>query len=315
MKIGIIGTGFVGSAAAFALMMRGVARKIVLVDVNKQKAEAEAMDIAHAAPFAYANKIKAGDYEDLTGCDVIIITAGANQKEGETRLDLLEKNVKIFKSIIPQVVKYAPESILLITANPVDIMTDITLKLSGFPKERVFGSGTVLDTARFRTLLGYHLGISPKSIHANVLGEHGDSEVLVWSNGDAGTMRIDDLAKSIDKPLKDEVKAQIDDCVRNAAYKIINGKGATYYGIAGALSRICQAIGSNEYAVLTVSSLHDNIEGVENVCMSLPSIVGKRGIQGVLHPNLSDEERKALQKSAQTLKDFSQKAEKIIADN
>ena len=315
MKIGIIGTGFVGSAAAFALMMRGVARKIVLVDVNKQKAEAEAMDIAHAAPFAYANKIKAGDYEDLTGCDVIIITAGANQKEGETRLDLLEKNVKIFKSIIPQVVKYAPESILLITANPVDIMTDITLKLSGFPKERVFGSGTVLDTARFRTLLGYHLGISPKSIHANVLGEHGDSEVLVWSNGDAGTMRIDDLAKSIDKPLKDEVKAQIDDCVRNAAYKIINGKGATYYGIAGALSRICQAIGSNEYAVLTVSSLHDNIEGVENVCMSLPSIVGKRGIQGVLHTNLSDEERKALQKSAQTLKDFSQKAEKIIAEN
>ena len=227
----------------------------------------------------------------------------------------MEKNVKIFKSIIPQVVKYAPESILLITANPVDIMTDITLKLSGFPKERVFGSGTVLDTARFRTLLGYHLGISPKSIHANVLGEHGDSEVLVWSNGDAGTMRIDDLAKSIDKPLKDEVKAQIDDCVRNAAYKIINGKGATYYGIAGALSRICQAIGSNEYAVLTVSSLHDNIEGVENVCMSLPSIVGKRGIQGVLHPNLSDEERKALQKSAQTLKDFSQKAEKIIAEN
>ncbi len=315
MKIGIIGTGFVGSAAAFALMMRGVARKIVLVDVNKQKAEAEAMDIAHAAPFAYANKIKAGDYEDLTGCDVIIITAGANQKEGETRLDLLEKNVKIFKSIIPQVVKYAPESILLITANPVDIMTDITLKLSGFPKERVFGSGTVLDTARFRTLLGYHLGISPKSIHANVLGEHGDSEVLVWSNGDAGTMRIDDLAKSINKPLEDEVKAQIDDCVRNAAYKIINGKGATYYGIAGALSRICQAIGSNEYAVLTVSSLHDNIEGVENVCMSLPSIVGKRGIHGVLHPNLSDEEHKALQKSAQTLKDFSQKAEKIIAEN
>jgi len=315
MKIGIIGTGFVGSAAAFALMMRGVARKIVLVDVNKQKAEAEAMDIAHAAPFAYANKIKAGDYEDLAGCDVVIITAGANQKEGETRLDLLEKNVKIFKSIIPQVVKYAPESILLITSNPVDIMTDITLKLSGFPKERVFGSGTVLDTARFRTLLGYHLGISPKSIHANVLGEHGDSEVLAWSNGDAGTMRIDELAKSIEKPLTNEIKAQIDDCVRNAAYKIINGKGATYYGIAGALSRICQAIGSNEYAVLTVSSLHDNIAGVENVCMSLPSIVGKRGIHGVLRPNLSQAEYRALQKSAQTLKDFSQKAEKIIAQN
>ena len=178
MQVGIIGAGSVGAATAFALIMRGVARKITLIDMNKDKAWAEATDIAHAAPFAYANKVKSGDYEDLCGCEVVIVTAGANQKPGETRTDLLGRNVKIFASVIPQIVKYAPETTLLIATNPVDVMTEVALKLSGFPKERVIGSGTVLDTARFRTDLGYHLGVSPKSIHANVLGEHGDSEVL-----------------------------------------------------------------------------------------------------------------------------------------
>ena len=180
MKVGIIGAGSVGSATAFALIMRGVARKIVLVDMNKAKAKAEAMDIAHATPFAYANKIKAGDYPDLKGCEVIIITAGVNQKPGETRIDLIGRNVKIFENIIPQIMANEPNAILLIASNPVDIMTEVTLKLSGLPKERVFGSGTILDTSRFRTLLGYYLGVSPKSVHANVLGEHGDTEVLVW---------------------------------------------------------------------------------------------------------------------------------------
>ena len=186
MKLGIVGTGFVGSATAFALMLRGVARTIVLIDYNKDKASAEATDISHATPFAYASKIMSGEYNDLNGCEVVIVTAGSNQKEGETRLDLLERNVKIFEGIIPQVAKYAPDAKLIITSNPVDIMTEVTLKLSGFPRQRVIGSGTVLDTARFRTLLGYHLGVSPKSVHVNVLGEHGDSEVLAWSNGDAG---------------------------------------------------------------------------------------------------------------------------------
>ena len=242
MKVGIIGAGSVGSTTAFALIMRGVARKVVLIDANEKKAQAEAMDIAHATPFAYANKVKAGTYEDLKGCEIVIVTAGANQKPGETRIDLLGRNVKIFESIIPQITQAAPDTTLIITSNPADIMTEVALKLSGFPKERVIGSGTVLDTARFRTLLGYHLGVSPQSIHANVIGEHGDSEVLVWSAGDAGTVSLDKLAEEFGKPFTPEVKAQIDDCVRNAAYKIIDGKGATFYGIAGALCRICSAI-------------------------------------------------------------------------
>ncbi len=273
------------------------------------------MDIAHATPFAYANKVKCGTYKDLEGAEVVIVTAGANQKPGETRIDLLGRNVKIFESIIPQVVAAAPNTTLLITANPADIMTEVALRLSGFPRERVIGSGTVLDTSRFRTLLGYHLGVSPKSIHANVLGEHGDSEVLVWSNGDAGTVQIDELAKMAGKPFTPEVKAQIDDCVRNAAYKIIDGKGATFYGIAGALCRICQAITTNEYAILTVSSHHDDVEGVKGVCLSLPTVIGKRGIHSVIYPKLSEEEHKLLKESAEKIKEYSDQAIEIVSKN
>ena len=227
MKVGIIGAGNVGSATAFALVMRGVARKVVLIDANEARAKAEAADIAHASPFADASKIKAGTYEDLKGAEVVIITAGANQKPGEPRTALLERNVKIFENIIPQVVKNAPDCMLLITSNPVDIMT---------------------------SLLGYHLGVSPKSIHGYVLGEHGDSEVLIWSSANAGGVQIEEFAEKIGKPFTPELKAKIDDCVRNAAYQIIDGKGSTYYGIAGALCRICQAISANEYAILTLSS-------------------------------------------------------------
>lgn len=312
MKIGIVGSGGVGSAAAFALVMRGVARKIVLIDQNEARASAEAEDIAHATPFAYANKIKAGSYEDLKGANVVIVTAGANQKPGQTRNDLLATNVKIFESIIPQIVKNAPDTILLIAANPVDVMTRIALQISGFPENRVFGSGTVLDTARFRTLLGYHLGVSPKSIHANVLGEHGDSEVLIWSNAVAGTIQIEKLAQEIGKPLTAEAKAEIDDNVRNAAYQIINGKGSTTFGIAGALTRICQAIGSNEYAILNVSSRHQEVEGVEDICMSLPCIIGKRGIHSKLYPSFSLDEHALLNKSANIIKGFTQTALECI---
>lgn len=308
MKVGIIGAGQVGSATAFALIMRGVARKIVLIDANEKRAKAEAMDIAHAAPFAYANKIKAGTYADLEGCEVVIVTAGANQKPGETRIDLLGRNVKIFESIIPQVVAAAPTCTLLITSNPVDIMTEVALKLSGFPKERVIGSGTVLDTSRFRTLLGYHLGISPKSVHANVLGEHGDSEVLVWSNGDGGTVQIEELARMEGRPLTPEIKAKIDDCVRNAAYQIIEGKGATFYGIAGALCRICQAITTNEYAILTVSSHHEEVEGVKDVCISMPTVIGKRGVHSVIFPRLSESEHRDIKFSAEKIKQYSEEA-------
>ncbi len=312
MKVGIIGAGSVGAATAFALIMRGVARKITLIDMNENKAWAEAADIAHAAPFAYANKVKSGTYKDLAGCEVVIVTAGANQKPGETRIDLLGRNVKIFSDIIPQIVANAPETTLLIATNPVDIMTEVALKLSGFPKERVIGSGTVLDTARFRTDLGYHLGVSPKSIHANVLGEHGDSEVLCWSNGDSGTLPLDKLAEELGKPLTDEVKARIDDDVRNAAYKIINGKGATFYGIAGAICRICQAITTNEYAILTVSSHHAEVAGVKDVCISMPTVIGKRGVHDVLYPILDADENKQLKESVEKMKKFSDDALAMI---
>ena len=308
MKVGIIGAGSVGSATAFALVMRGIARKVVLIDSNEKRAQAEAMDIAHSSPFAVASKIKAGTYQDLAGAEVVIITAGANQKPGETRIDLLGRNVKIFEDIIPKVVEAAPNTILLITANPADIMTEVALKLSGFPKERVIGSGTVLDTSRFRTLLGYYLGVSPKSIHANVLGEHGDSEVLIWSNGDAGTVQIEKFAEMIGKPFTPEVKAHIDDCVRNAAYQIIEGKGATFYGIAGALSRICQAISTNEYAILTVCSHHDDVEGIKDVCLSLPTVIGKRGIHSVIYPRFSESEARAVKKKKKKIKQYSEEA-------
>lgn len=308
MKVGIVGAGSVGAATAFALMMRGIARKITLVDINKERAWAEATDIAHAAPFAYANKVKSGDYDDLCGCEVVVITAGANQKPGETRTDLLERNVKIFAKIIPNIVANAPTSTLLVATNPVDVMTEVALKLSGFPKERVIGSGTILDTARFRTDLGYHLGVSPKSLHANVLGEHGDSEVLCWSGGDGGTIPLNKLADSLGRPLTEDVKSRIDDDVRNAAYKIIEGKGATFYGIAGGLCRICQAITTNEYAILTVSSHHSDISGIKDVCISMPTIIGKRGVHNVLYPELSTEETSALKTSAEKIKHLSNEA-------
>ncbi len=312
MQIGIIGAGSVGAATAFALMMKGIARKITLVDVNEKKAVAEATDIAHAAPFADGNKIKAGSYSDLKDCSIIVITAGANQKAGETRTDLLERNVKIYADIIPQISRYAAEALLIVATNPVDVMTYVTLKLTGLPASHVIGSGTVLDTARFRTDLGYHLGVSPKSIHANVLGEHGDSEVLCWSNADAGTLPLAALAADSDCPLTDEIKNKIDDDVRNAAYRIIEGKGATCYGIAGAITRICQAITSNEYAILTVSSFHQQVAGINDVCLSLPSVVGKRGIHHVFMPQLNAEEQNLLSASAHKIKELMCQADKML---
>ena len=313
MKIGIIGAGNVGSATAFALIMQGIARKVVLIDTNQQRAMAEAEDIAHAAPFSFAGKIKAGSYKDLEGTKIVIVTAGANQKPGEPRTSLLERNVKIFENIIPNIAQYAPDCIMIIASNPVDIMASVALKLSGFPQEHVFGSGTVLDSARFRTLLGYHLNVSPKSVHANVLGEHGDSEVLIWSSAVAGSLQIEDLANQINKPLSQETKQEIDSNVRNLAYHIIEGKGATSYGIAGALSRICQAITSNEHAILTVSAFHQQIENSHNICMSYPCIVGKYGIMGKLSPHFNQQEREALIDSAAKIEDFTQQALEYIS--
>ncbi len=312
MKVGIIGAGAVGSATAFSLIMTGTADKVVLIDVNHTKAEAEAADIAHAAPFASAGKIYAGNYKDLSDAEVVIITAGANQKSGETRIDLLERNVMIFKDIIPQVVKYAPNTILLITTNPADIMTEVALKLSGFDNRRVIGSGTVLDTARFRNLLADYLGVSTKSVHADVLGEHGDSEVLIWSSAEAGTLSLEEYAADVGKVLDEDKKAEINEGVVRAAYKIIEGKGATAYGIAGALTQICRAIDNNDHSILTISSHHKNVESVENVCVSLPTVVCRQGVYHVISPKLSSEEHAMLRQSAETMKDYTTKALEMI---
>jgi len=313
MQIGIIGTGFVGSAVAFALACEGTAEKLILIDANNERAIAEAMDISHATPFTFGAKVIAGDYKDLSEAGIIIITAGANQKPGETRLDLLAKNVSIFKSIIPEVVKYAPNAILIIAANPVDIMTEVALKLSGFPKNRVFGTGTVLDSARFRSILGRHLGISPKSIHANVIGEHGDSEVLLWSSAVAGTSCVSRIAEETDIILDNVIKGSIDNEVRNAAYTIIKGKGATYFGIAAATQYIVSSITSDKHAILTVSSHHEqSIGGYDNICYSMPSVVSKNGIERALIPAMCDDEREALAQSAATLAEYTKKALEML---
>lgn len=312
MKIAVIGAGAVGSATAFALIFSGVAHKVVLIDINTAKAEAEATDIAHAAPFASAGKIKAGTYADIAQSDIVIITAGANQKPGETRLDLLERNVHIFKQIIPQVVQNAPNCLMIVATNPADVMTDVARKLSGFEAHRVFGSGTVLDTARFRSLLAYFLGVSSKSVHANVLGEHGDSEVLIWSGAKVGSLSVEDFATAVHKDLDSAKKAEITDNVVNAAYKIIAGKGFTAYGIAGALTQICRAIANNDYSVLTVSSHHSEIEGINNVCLSLPTIVNRRGIYQVILPKISAQEHALLRQSAEKMQTYTAHALKML---
>lgn len=308
MKIGIIGAGSVGSATAFCLVMTGVANEVILIDINNKKAVAEATDIAHAAPFSNAAKISAGKYNDLEDADVVIITAGANQKPGETRIDLLERNVKIFAEVIPQIIKYAANTILLVTTNPADIMTEIALKLSDFPANRVIGSGTVLDTARFRNLLAEYLGVSTKSVHADVLGEHGDSEVLIWSSAEAGTLTLEEYAADIGKSLDIEQKQKITEGVVYAAYKIIEGKGATAYGIAGALTQICRAIANDDHTILTVSSHHKEVEKINDVCLSLPTVINREGIYHVITPKLSATEHAQLQKSAQTMKNYTDKA-------
>ena len=302
MKIGIIGSGFVGSATAFALAWRGVARELVLVDINQDKAMAEALDISHALPFAGYCNVRAGDYADLEGADVIIITAGVNQKPGETRENLLARNRAVFKQITAQIIQYAADAVILIATNPVDVMTAYTIKESKLSPLRVFGTGTILDTARFRTLLAQHLHLAPQSVHAHVLGEHGDSEVLVWSSVKVGTMPVDEFAKIIGSPLTAEAKNYIDDKVRNAAYHIIEGKGATYYGIAGGITRICEAIKNDENAILNVTSLQESVGPVKNVCLSLPTIINRSGIRQVIYPPISENEKILLVKSAEKIK-------------
>jgi L-lactate dehydrogenase len=303
MKAGIVGCGFVGSTAAYTLVLKGLVSELVLIDVNAKAAQAHAEDILHATPFARAVRVVAGDYSLLEGADVVILCCGVGQRPGETRLQLLERNAAIFSLVVGQVLRYAQDPILLVASNPVDIMTHVTVKLSGLPPEKVIGSGTILDTARFRALLGEHLGVSPSSIHAYVLGEHGDSEVLAWSSVKVGGLPIADFAQQIGQDLTEEVITGIGDGVRNAAYRIIEGKGATYFGIGAGLAHIIQAIRDNERRILTVSGLTSDVDEFKGTCLSLPRLVGAGGIMAEFRPDLSDAEREGLTSSAAILRE------------
>ena len=303
-KVAVVGCGFVGSASAFALMESGLFSEMVLIDVNKDKAEGEALDISHGLPFAKPMTIYAGDYKDAEDAAVVVVTAGAGQKPGETRLDLVKKNVAIFNSIIPEITKYNKEGILLIVANPVDILTSVAAKLSGFPENRVFGSGTVLDTARFKYLLGEHLDVDSRSVHAFIIGEHGDSEIAAWSSANVSGIPINDFCEMRGHFEHDKSMKRIADDVKNSAYEIIEKKGATYYGIAMSVRRICEAIIRDEKSILPISSIqHDTESGIDGVALSMPAIVGRNGVEGLVPIRLDDEEKVALKASADTLKE------------
>ena len=306
MKVGIVGSGLVGSTAAYALIMRGVGRSIVLVDKNRERAEAEADDLLHAVPFAHPLNVTAGDYPDLAGSRVVIIAAGANQKPGETRLQLLSRNAAIFREVVTHIVQHAPEAVLVVATNPVDIMTHLAAHYAGqlgVPAGRVLGSGTTLDTARFRALLGLHLGVDAQHVHAYVLGEHGDSEVLTWSLVTVGGMPLEAFCADRQVDFSEPLRQDIDQRVRRAAYHIINGKGATYYGIGSALARITSVILADQRALLTVCTPRPEIAGVRDVTLSLPHLVGGGGILDAFVPELAMDELAGLQRSAQLIRE------------
>ncbi len=302
MKISIIGAGFVGSTTAYTLMMKSLAQEIVLVDINNTKAEAEALDILHASALNFECNIYNGDYPDITSSDIVIITVDSQKTLTDNRLALLESNVKIMAQIVPQIVKYAPDCIMLIATNPVDVITKFALDTSGFAKEKVIGSGTVLDTARFRTMLGQYFDISPVSVHSYVLGEHGASSLVSWSTATIGGINIENYAKSFNKNLTGDFKNKISEDVIDAGFKIYRGKKATYYGIAASLVKICEAIIKDKKQELTVSTLHNDVCGVKGVCLSLPTIVGKNGAYNTIVPEFDADETLKLKQSAETMK-------------
>jgi L-lactate dehydrogenase len=303
-KAAIVGCGFVGSSSAFSLMQSGLFSELVLIDADQQRAEGEAMDISHGLPYASPMEIYAGTYEDVADCSVIVITAGAAQREGETRLDLVHKNVGIFRSIIPQIVKQNFEGILLVVANPVDILTAAAVKLSGYPEHRVIGSGTVLDTARLKYMLGRHLSVDSRNVNAFIIGEHGDSELAAWSSVDVGGVPLPTFCEMRGHHNDHDAAAQkIYEDVKNSAYEIISKKRATYYGVAMAVKRICECIVRNEHSILPVSSMIHGAYGIDGVAISLPAVVGANGLETLVPISLNDEEKAALQESARVLKE------------
>jgi L-lactate dehydrogenase len=306
MKIGIVGSGMVGATAAYAMVMKGVGRKIVLVDKDTKRCQAEVEDINHAVPFSHPLVVVGGDYSDLKGSRLVIISAGVSQKPGESRLDLLKRNAAVFKQVVPSILTNAPEAAIVVATNPVDIMTHLAAKYAGevgVPKEKVIGSGTTLDTARFRSLLGDKVGVDPHNVHAYVIGEHGDSEVLTWSLVRIGAMTLDDFCGRHDICMEEEERKAIDKGVREAAYTIIEGKGATYYGIGSALAKIVDVILHDQRCILTVSTPAEDVAGIRDVCVSMPRLVGGEGILGTFPLPLDGVEEQALKASAQVVKE------------
>lgn len=305
-KIVIVGAGQVGATTAYTLLLSGLASELVLIDLNEQKVRGEVLDLAHGIPLCPPADIKAGGYEDCAGADIVILTAGANQRPGETRMDLTRKNARVFASIVPEVMRYAgPEVILLVVTNPVDVLTYVTWKLSGLPKNRVIGSGTVLDTSRLRYLLSTHTGVDARNIHTYVLGEHGDTELPAFSLTSIAGVGMDDycaLCKGCSGSLHQIVADEFDEKVRDAAYAIIQGKGATYYAVALAVRRIVEAILRDESSILTVSSLLEGEYGMEHLCLSLPCVVSGQGVDQLLPVHLNEEEQARLLLSGRAIR-------------
>lgn len=307
-KVGIIGCGMVGSSIAFSLLHSGLFTEMVLIDVNRDRAEGEAMDLSHCLPYIRPLEIFAGNYPDLKDCGIIIITAGVGQKDGETRLDCIHNNAKVFKSIIPQIVKYNTDAFLLVVTNPVDVLAYVAYKLSGFPANHVFGSGTVLDSARLKFEVGRRLNVDPRSVHAFVIGEHGDSELAVWSSANVSGIPLDSYCDHCGCDCRNN-REQMENDVKNSAYEIIKRKGATYYGIAAATTKICKSIVRDEHTVMPVSALVSGHYGLDDVYISVPTLVGSGGVEDIIDIELSKEEHDKLTESAETLKNVISKIE------
>ncbi|MBU1878437.1 MAG: L-lactate dehydrogenase [Chloroflexi bacterium] len=301
-RIGIVGVGRVGATFAYALLLSGLVGEIVLINRDHKRAEGEAMDLNHAMPLSETVRIWAGDYPDCAGAAVVVVAAGTAQRPGETRLDLDQRNAAIMADIIPRITAHNQTGILLIATNPVDVLSYVAWQASGWPHQRVIGSGTVLDTARFRYLLGEHLGVDPRSVHAYIVGEHGDSEVPVWSTANVAGMRLDEFCQREDCPLGPEVRERIFHRTRDAAYEIIQRKGSTYYAVAVGLLRIVESILRDQHTVLSVSSLVPGHYGLENIYLSLPTVIGRNGVERVLHLPLDEGETAALRESAGVLR-------------
>lgn len=302
-KVAIIGCGFVGSSSAFALMQSGLFSEIALIDADTARAEGEALDISHGVPFVGNVQVYAAGYDDIMDASVIVITAGAAQRPGETRLDLVNKNAQILRTILAEITAQNYQGILLLVANPVDILTTAAIRLSGFPENRVFGSGTVLDTARLKTELGRHLDVDARSVHSYIIGEHGDSELVAWSSANVSGVPLSDFCEMRGHHDHEAAMQAIADAVKNSAYEIISKKRATYYGIAMSVVRICRAIVMNEHTILPVSSMMHGEYGIEGIALSMPAIVGENGIETQVPIVLSEGEQAALQASAKALQE------------